>query len=82
MSTSIDGSIEIDVPASTAYDFWTRVEYFPRFIEAVERVERIDELRTRWLVNFGFRKQEWVAEITEVIANAFRHERRGGGLCS
>ena len=43
MRTSIDGSIEIDVPASTAYEFWTRIEQFPRFIDPVESVERIDE---------------------------------------
>jgi uncharacterized membrane protein len=72
MRTSIDGSIEIDVPASTAYEFWTRIEQFPRFIDPVESVERIDELRSRWTVNFGFRQQEWVAEITEVIPDKRR----------
>jgi uncharacterized membrane protein len=79
MRTSIDGSIEIEVPASTAYEFWTRVEYFPHFIEAVESVERIDELRTRWRVNFGFRKQEWVAEITETIPDKRRAWRTTQG---
>jgi uncharacterized membrane protein len=72
MRTSIDGSIEIDVPAATAYEFWTRIEEFPRFIDPVESVERIDELRSRWRVNFGFRHQEWVAEITEVIPDKRR----------
>ncbi|MGH0034154.1 MAG: SRPBCC family protein [Myxococcota bacterium] len=72
MRTSIDGSIEIDVPATTAYAFWTRIEDFPRFIEPVETVDRIDEKRSCWKVNFGFRKQEWVAEITEVIPDKRR----------
>ena len=46
MRTSIDGSIEIDVPASRAYEYWTRMEQFPRFIEAVESVKRLDEQRS------------------------------------
>ena len=72
MRTSIDGSIEIDVPAATAYEFWTRIENFPRFIDPIESVERIDEIRSRWRVNFGFRHQEWIAEITDVIPNKRR----------
>ena len=72
MRTSIDGSIELDVPASTAYEFWTHVEDFPRFIGPVESVERIDELRSRWRVNFGFRNEVWTAEITEVIPDKRR----------
>jgi len=72
MRTSIDGSVEIDVPAATAYTFWTRIEDFPRFIDPVESVDRIDEKRSCWRVNFGFRKQEWIAEITEVIPDKRR----------
>lgn len=72
MRTSIDGSIEIDAPAATAYAFWTRIEDFPRFIDPIESVERLDEQRSCWRVNFGFRKQEWVAEITEVIPDKRR----------
>jgi uncharacterized membrane protein len=67
MGTSIDGSIEIDVSAAATYKYWTRMEDFPRFIDAIESVERIDERRSVWRVNFGFRKQEWTAEITEII---------------
>ncbi len=72
MRTSIDGSIEIDAPAATAYEFWTRMEEFPRFIEAIESVRRIDERRSVWRVNLGFRYQEWTAEITEIIPDKRR----------
>ena len=72
MRTSIDGSIEIEAPASETYDTWTRIEDFPRFIDPVESVERIDEYTSCWRVNFGFRRQEWVAEITEVIPDKRR----------
>lgn len=79
MKSSIDGSIEIDVPAATAYLFWTRIEDFPRFIDPVESVQRIDDMRSRWRVNFGFRHQEWVAEITEVIPDKRRAWRTRQG---
>ena len=72
MRTSIDGSIEIEAPAAVAYEQWTRIEEFPRFIGAVDSVRRIDEKRSRWRVNFGYRYQEWVAEITEVIPDRRR----------
>ena len=72
MRTSIDGSIEIDVPPAIAYEYWTRIEEFPRFIHVVESVRRLDEKRSVWRVNFGFRAQEWTAEITEVIPDKRR----------
>ena len=68
----IDGSIEIEVSAARAYARWTEIEEFPRFIEAVESVRRIDEKRSLWRVNFGFRRRQWVAEITEVIPDRRR----------
>jgi uncharacterized membrane protein len=72
MRTSIDGSIEIETAAAVAYDHWTRIEDFPRFVDAIESVRRIDEKRSCWRVNLGFRYQEWVAEITEVIPDKRR----------
>jgi uncharacterized membrane protein len=72
MGTSIDGSIEIEVPAATVYEFWTRMEEFPRFIDAIESVRKIDERRSVWRANLGFRHQEWTAEITEIIPDKRR----------
>jgi uncharacterized membrane protein len=72
MSTCIDGSIQIEAPAALAYEHWNRMEEFPRFIDAIESVTRIDERRSVWRVNFGFQRQEWTAEITEVIPNKRR----------
>lgn len=79
MRTSIDGSVEIEVPAPTVYEFWTRIEHFPRFIGALESVERIDEDRSRWRANLGFRRTEWIAEITEVIPEKRRAWRTTEG---
>jgi uncharacterized membrane protein len=82
MRTSIDGSIEIDVSAATAYEYWTRMEEFPRFIEAIESVRRLDERRSVWRVNFGFRRQEWTAEITEIIPDKRRAWRTLSGAAN
>jgi uncharacterized membrane protein len=65
--TTIERSIELDVPASTAYDAWTQFERFPTFMEDVESVEQIDDRHLRWRARVGGRVEEWSAEITEQI---------------
>jgi uncharacterized membrane protein len=62
---SIEESIEIEVPVSTAYNQWTQFESFPQFMEGVERVEQKDDKRLHWVADVGGEKREWDAEITE-----------------
>ncbi len=62
---TIEESIEIDVPVSTAYNQWTQFESFPRFMDGVERVEQKDDTHLRWVAEIGGEKREWDAEITE-----------------
>jgi uncharacterized membrane protein len=64
MST-IEESVEVEVPARTAYNQWTQFETFPQFMEGVERVEQIDDERLHWVADIGGRKREWDAKITE-----------------
>lgn len=66
MST-IEKSIEVEVPVSTAYNQWTQFEEFPRFMEGVERVEQRDDRRLHWRANVGGRTLEWDAEISEQV---------------
>jgi uncharacterized membrane protein len=63
--SSIEESIEIDVPVSTAYNQWTQFEEFPRFMEGVESVTQIDDIRMRWVAEIAGQRREWDAEITE-----------------
>ncbi|MGN8026030.1 SRPBCC family protein [Microbacterium sp. 22242] len=58
-------SIVVDVPVRQAYDQWTQFEDFPRFMSAVERVEQLDEVRTRWDTEIGGVKRSFEAKITE-----------------
>jgi uncharacterized membrane protein len=62
---TIEESIEIDVPVSTAYNQWTQFESFPQFMDGVERVEQKDDMRLHWVAEIGGDKREWDAEITE-----------------
>jgi uncharacterized membrane protein len=64
MST-IEESIEVQVPLHTAYNQWTQFEEFPRFMEGVERIDQLDDTRVHWVAEVGGKKQEWDAVITE-----------------
>ena len=64
MST-IEQSIEVDVPLRTAYNQWTQFEEFPRFMEGVKEVRQLDDTHLHWVAEIGGRRHEWDAEITE-----------------
>jgi uncharacterized membrane protein len=64
MST-IEQSIEVDVPVSTAYNQWTQFESFPRFMEGVERIDQVGDTMTHWVTSIGGVKREFDAKITE-----------------
>ena len=64
MST-IEESIEIDVPVRTAYDQWTQFEEFPTFMEGVESVTQTDDTHLHWVAEIAGVKREWDAVITE-----------------
>jgi uncharacterized membrane protein len=64
MST-IEQSIDVNVPVRTAYNQWTQFEEFPRFMEGVEAVRQLDQQRLHWRANIGGRVEEWEALITE-----------------
>jgi len=65
--TTIERSIEIEAPASTAYDVWTRFERFPSFMKDVESVRQVDDRHLHWRAKVGGQVEEWTAEITEQI---------------
>jgi len=64
MST-IEESIEVDVPVRTAYNQWTQFEEFPRFMEGVESVRQIDDTHLEWTAEIAGARRQWDAEITE-----------------
>ena len=66
MST-IEKSIEVNVPVSTAYNQWTQFEDFPKFMEGVKEVKQLDDKRLHWRAEIAGKEKEWDAEITEQI---------------
>jgi uncharacterized membrane protein len=66
MST-IQKSIDIDVPVSAVYNQWTQFEEFPAFMEGVKEVRQLDDSHLHWCAEVGGKDMEWDAEITEQI---------------
>ncbi len=58
-------SIDVDVPVRVAYDQWTQFEELPKFMEAVEKVEQLDDTTLEWSAEIAGVKKTWKAEITE-----------------
>jgi uncharacterized membrane protein len=64
---TIEKSIEVNVPVTTAYNQWTQFEDFPKFMENVESVRQTDDTHLHWVAEYGGQRHEWDAEITEQI---------------
>jgi uncharacterized membrane protein len=68
MST-IEKSIEVNVPVYTAYNQWTHFEEFPQFMEGVKEVKQLNVKRLHWKTEIAGQDKEWDAEITEQTAD-------------
>jgi uncharacterized membrane protein len=64
MST-IEESIDVNVPVRTAYNQWTQFEDFPFFMEGAKEVKQITDTRLRWRAEVAGAEREWEAEIDE-----------------
>jgi uncharacterized membrane protein len=62
---TIESSIEVNVPASTAYNQWTQFEDFPLFMEGVDHVQQLDDTRLHWVATVAGWTAEWDAKILE-----------------
>jgi uncharacterized membrane protein len=73
---TVEQSIDVNVNATAAYDQWTQFESFPRWMEGVASVERIDGSHLHWVAKvrneFATIKnetREWDAQVTEQTRN-------------
>lgn len=62
---TVEKSIIVDVPVSTAYNQWTQFEEFPQFMEGIEEVRQESDKKTHWHANIASKEIQWDAEITE-----------------
>jgi uncharacterized membrane protein len=63
--TTVEKSIDVEVPVSVAYNQWTQFEQFPQFMGGIESITQIDDTHLHWNVSIGGQKREFDAEITE-----------------
>lgn len=66
MST-IEKSIDVNVPLQTAYNQWTQFEEFPLFMEGIEEVQQLDDKHLHWRAEISGKPKEWDSEIIEQI---------------
>jgi HSP20 family molecular chaperone IbpA len=76
----IEQSIDINVPAHAAYEQLMHFEQYPRFMEGVEEVRRLDATHLHWRARMGARDTEWDAEITEQVPDRCIAWRSVGGV--
>jgi len=66
-ASTLEKSIDVNVPVHTAYNQWTQFEEFPEFMEGVKEVTQLDDRRLHWRAEVGGKLKEWDAEITEQV---------------
>jgi uncharacterized membrane protein len=69
---TVEQSIDVNVDVNAAYEQWTRFDSFPRWMEGVASVERVDDTRLHWVAKVRSEfatvegeTREWDARITE-----------------
>jgi uncharacterized membrane protein len=77
--SSVQESVEVDVPVSTAYNQWTQFEDFPKFMASVIEVRQQGDTHLHWKANVAGKVKEWDAEITEQIPDQRIAWRSTGG---
>ena len=68
MSASLVETVDIEAPVAVAWALWSDVTRWPTFLSHVRLVERLDERRFAWQLQLPGVDKNFVAELTEVIA--------------
>jgi uncharacterized membrane protein len=66
----VEKSVTINAPVEEIYSFWRKFENLPQFMQHLESVTQIDEMRSHWKAKapLGF-SVEWDAEIVSDVPN-------------
>ncbi|MGW5365131.1 SRPBCC family protein [Actinopolymorpha pittospori] len=61
--------LDMPVPLRLAYNHWTRLEDFPQWSKATQRVDldRKDPTKSNWNAKVAFSRRSWTATVTEQI---------------
>ena len=77
---TVEKSIDVHVPVSTAYGQWTQFEKFPEFMEGVVSVTQVDDGHVHWVAEVGGEQHEWDAEIVRQVPDSVVEWRSTLGL--
>ncbi|HYI57740.1 MAG TPA: SRPBCC family protein [Microlunatus sp.] len=67
MSTTVEESIEVNLPVSTVYNQWTQFEDFPQFMSGVTSVTQLSDDRLEWIAEIAGVRRRWEAKIEEQV---------------
>lgn len=79
-TSSVEESIEVNVPVEAAYNQWAQFTEFPRFMDSVLEVRQLDDKHLHWKARIAGEEKEWDAEITEQIPHMRIAWRSTGGI--
>ncbi|MBO1330511.1 SRPBCC family protein [Streptomyces sp. VRA16 Mangrove soil] len=63
--SEVRGSVDVDVPVTTAYNQWTQFESFPHFMDAVVRVDKPQVTLSHWVVRCRGVSREFDAKVVD-----------------
>ena len=67
MTTTVEKSVLVNVPVTTAYNQWTQFEEFPHFMGGVTSVTQLSDDRLQWVAEIAGVKRQWEARILEQV---------------
>jgi uncharacterized membrane protein len=65
--SKVKETMDVEVPVHTAYNQWTQLEEFPKFMEGVEKITQLDDRHSRWTTNVGGVRREFDTEIIDQL---------------
>jgi uncharacterized membrane protein len=77
--STVQKSVEVNVPVRVAYNQWTQFESFPEFMDGVESITQTDDTHSHWVVKVGGVKREYDTEILEQTPDQLVSWRSTGG---
>ncbi|WP_192805080.1 Hsp20 family protein [Noviherbaspirillum aerium] len=74
----IEHAMEINAPVHVVYDQLLRFEEYPRFLNGVQAVRRLEDGQLRWHARAGDQNIEWDAEITQQVPGQYIAWQKSG----
>lgn len=70
MTTTVDTSIEVNLPVSTVYNQWTQFAEFPHFMNGVTSITQLGDDTMLWVAEIAGIKRQWEARVLEQVPDS------------